>query len=368
MELKIDRAALVRELHLVQGIVERKTTMPILANVLLEAKKKKLITTATDLEVGVTSSVEADVTKEGRVTVHARGLYDIVKELPEETIHLTVNDKNWIHIQCGRSDFKIVGLAADEFPALPQKGDGAAASLPITMMLEMIEKTAFAMSNDETRYNLNGIMFEHEKGKKIRMVATDGHRLSIAERPCDANMNTFPASVIIPRKGVMELKRLIEGKEGSFELFVDAKHAILHQGKVTLTIRLIDGQFPPYKQVIPKESRREVGVNRETIVQALRRVGAMSSERTRGVRFAFSPKNLEISSNNPDFGEAHEELSANYRGESFAIGFNARYVLDALSVLEDEEAKLKLGDDTAPCVVTSEFDKGFTHIIMPMRI
>lgn len=370
MEIKIPRSELLKQLQLVQGIVERKTTMPILSNVLFEAKKKQLTTTATDLEVGVTSSCPAEVLKEGRVTIHARGLYEIVKELPEELVHLKVKENFWVEIHCSRAEFKIVGLSPDEFPALPKKGEGQQQRLDCATFVEMIEKTAFSMSNDETRYNLNGVYLEYvgeEKTAVLRMVATDGHRLSIAERPATGAWKAI-SGVILPRKGVQELRRLFEGQDGPFDLWIDGKHAIVSLGNVSLAIRLIDGQFPPYRQVIPKESKRVVAVDRDEIYHALKRVSAMASDRTRGVRLAVSPKNLEVSANTPDIGEAREGLAATYRGESFEVGFNARYFLEALSVIEDPQAVLQLGDDTAPCVMRSELDKGFTHVIMPMRL
>lgn len=370
MEIKINRANFLKGLQLTQGVVERKTTMPILSNVLLEATKKGLTFTATDLEVGVTGTYDADVLSEGRLTVHARGLYDVVKELPDETVHLKSNEKHWIEIRCGRSDFKIVGLSSEEFPNLPKRKEGAASTVDCTQLVDMIDKTAFAMSSDETRYNLNGVFLEpieEGKGTGLRMVATDGHRLSIADRPLGKKWG-FTKGVIIPRKGVMELKKLLEGVEGTFEIWTDGKHAIASRENVTIVIRLIDGQFPPYQQVVPKEVKKTLSVDRQGIFHALKRVSAMANDRTRGVRFAVSPKNLEISSSNPDFGEAHEELSVAYKGNSFEVGFNARYFIEALSVLEDEQAVFQLDDDTAPCVIRSEFDSGFTHVIMPMRL
>ncbi|MBI4211987.1 MAG: DNA polymerase III subunit beta [Deltaproteobacteria bacterium] len=370
MEIKIERSELVKQLQLVQGIVERKTTMPILANVLFEAKQGQFWTTATDLEVGVISSCKADVLSEGKVTIHARSLYDIARELPNEVIHLTTRENFWIDIRCGRSEFKIVGLSADEFPTLPQKGQGPSAVFDNVMVEQMIEKTMFAMSNDETRYNLNGIFLEEvteNDGLLLRMVATDGHRLSIADRKLETSMK-LGTGIILPRKGIMELKKLIEGNPGSFSLTVDGKHAIVTHEQVTLVIRIIDGQFPPYRQVLPKEGKRQISVSRDEIYRALKRVSAMANDRTRGVRFALSPKNLEISSNTPEVGEAREELSATYHGDAFEIGFNARYFLDALAVLEDNDAIFQLGDDTSPCLLKSQKDLGFLHVIMPMRL
>jgi len=370
MEIKMPRGELLKGLSIVQGIVERKTTMPILANVLMEAKGKTLTLTATDLEVGVTNMMAAEVIREGKLTVHARGLYDIVKELPDEAVHMNAMENQWVEISCGKAIFKIVGLSPDEFPSLPKRGSGVEVKIEAETIKEMIEKTSFAMSTDETRYNLNGVYIEQVKdGEKesLRMVATDGHRLSIIDREIGGKWK-LTKGVIIPRKGIVELKRLVDMAEGEIELSIDEKHVIASNKQTILIIRLIDGQFPPYKQVLPTQLKRAIGMDRKNILEVLRRVSVMSADRSRGVRFAFSPKNLEVSTSNPDFGEAKEELSINYKGEKFEIGFNARYFIDVLNVLDDEEAQFQMGDDTTPCVLKSDHDRGFTHIVMPMRL
>lgn len=370
MEIKISKGELLKGLSLIQGIVERKTTMPILANVLLEAKGRGLTLTATDLEVGITSTMAAEVVRDGRTAVHARGLYDIVKELSDELVHLNVGENQWVEIVCDRAKFKIVGLSPEEFPALPKKGEGVTMKLEGNIIKEMIEKTCFAMSSDETRFNLNGIYLEQAKegeSELLRMVATDGHRLSIIDREVKGKWK-LPKGVIVPRKGIYELKRLVDNSEGPIDISIDEKNIIASNKPTTLIIRLIDGQFPPYRQVLPSQTKRSVGVDRLSILQALKRVSILSADRSRGVKFAFSPKNLEVSTSNPDFGEAREELSINYKGEKFEVGFNARYFIDVLNVLEDEQTQLMMGDDTTPCILKSEKDRGFTHVVMPMRL
>lgn len=370
MEIKIAKSELMKGLSLVQGVVEKKTTMPILSNVLMEAKGKTLTIIATDLEVGVNCKLNADVLADGKVAVHARGLYDIVRELPEETVSLKTDDNFKVDVSCGRAQFKIVGLSPSEFPALPKKGEGAAIKIEGEVLSQMIEKTSFAMSSDETRYNLNGVYLEQTKEKDkegLRMVATDGHRLSIIDRQIKGKWK-LTKGVIIPKKGVLELKKLIETTEAPLDIWIDEKHAIISTEDTTLIIRLIDGQFPPYKQVVPNQTKRAIGVERKMILQALKRVSVMSADRSRGVRFVFSPKNLEVSTSNPDFGEAKEELPVNYKGEKFEIGFNARYFIDVLNVIGDEQAQFQMGDDTTPCILKSEQDKDFVHIVMPMRL
>jgi DNA polymerase-3 subunit beta len=370
MEIKIQKTEMLRGLGLVQSIVERKTTMPILANVLLDAGEKGLSITATDLEVGLNCSYQADVLGKGRVTVHAKNLYDIVKELPDDIVHFNLKDGNWVEIKCGKSKFRIVGLSPEEFPELPTRGNGQTQRTDAAVLREMIDKTAFAMSNDETRYNLNGVYTDFSgagDGKSVLMVATDGHRLSIVKRDVGAKWN-FPKGGIVPRKGVMELKRLAESGDAPIDLWVDQKHVIAYRGNTTLAVRLIDGQFPPYEQVIPKKSKRVIAVNRDALIHALKRVSVLSTDRSRGVKFSVSPGNLDISASNPDLGEAREEITAEYKGESFEIGFNAKYFIDALSAIKDDQAVLELGDETSPCVLSSEYDRDFTHVIMPMRL
>jgi DNA polymerase-3 subunit beta len=370
MKIKISRSEILKGLSIVQGIVERKTTMPILTNVLLDAEDKRLSITATDLEVGINCVFNADVLEKGKVAIHARSIYDIVRELPEEIVQINVLTGNWVEITCGKSKYKIVGLSSDEFPALPKKGDGETWKFDGSTIKQMISKTSFAMSADETRFNLNGVYLDPIKkdGKiNLRMVATDGHRLSIAERELTSKCN-LTKGVIVPRKGVMEIKKLVDSSEGTIDVWADTKHLIAYRDNITLVVRLIDGQFPPYEQILPKQSKRVVSLPRNSLVSALKRVSVLSTERARGVKFTISPKNLEIFSSNPDLGEAREEIEVSYKGESFDVGFNAKYFLEALSVLEDEQAVLQMGDETAPCIMRSETDRGFTHVIMPMRL
>jgi len=370
MEIKLKRSDLLKGLSLVQGIVERKTTMPILANVLLKASDRKLEITATDLEVGMKVSLPTEVISDGDVTVHAKSVYDIVRELPDELVHIKVEDLNRVEIFCGKSNFKIVGLSPEEFPSLPDRDGGDSQKIDSEILKSMVEKTSFAMSTDETRYNLNGVYFERfdsGSGTGLRMVATDGHRLSIVERDIDKKIN-FSDGVIIPRKGVVEIKKLVDSGDSQVELWVGKKYLIAHRNDVSLYVRLVDGKFPPYDQVVPKSPKRIISMDRKNLIHALRRVSVLSTDRTRGVKFFISPKNVDIHASNPDIGEAREELSANYKGDSFEIGFNAKYFLDALQIIDDEQAVLGMGDETAPCVLKSEFDKGFTHVIMPMRL
>lgn len=370
MEIKIDKGNLYDGLAWVQSVVERKTTMPILSNVLIEAKGSSVTLTATDLEVGVVGNLKAEVLTAGRMTVPAKGLYDVVKELPDQKILLKKGQNNWMEIECWKSHFKLVGMDPAEFPVLPKKQEGVSFNLDCETLLGMLTKVDMAISTDETRYNLNGILIETEAKddkNKLRFVATDGHRLSLCERELK-NKIPLEQSVLFPRKGVVELKRMLEGKEGDVSVWVGPKQTAIEKDEKVLLVRLIDSQFPPYAQVIPQKPKRILSVPRFDLIHSLKRVAVVTTDRSRGVRFSLSPGHLEISANNPDLGEAKEELSCQYKGGTFSTGFNAAYFLDCLAVMEDEQVVLQLGDEVAPCLIQSEVDRGFTHVIMPMRI
>jgi len=371
MKLRIQKTELLKALGHVQGIVEKKTTMPILTNVLFEAKNSIFSITATDLEVGINGTYSAEILSEGSIAVHAKSIYDIVKELPDEMISLTVLDGNRLKLECAKSSFNIVGLPSEEFPVLPKKGSGKTNNMDSSFLSDMIDRTSFAMSTDETRYNLNGVFLDVIDGAKdahfVRMVATDGHRLSIVERKMDAKL-PIEKGVIIPRKGCYELKKLAESSDSPMNIWADAKYVIVYKDNLTLVVRLIDGQFPPYEQVIPKKLKRVASVDKAIFKSALKRVSILSTEKARGVKFHFSPKNLDIFISNPDMGDAREEVTAKYRGDSFEIAFNAKYILDILNVIDDDIIVLQLGDETSPCVIKSELDTGLTHVIMPMRL
>lgn len=366
MEIKIQKKELLQGLSWTQSVVDRKATMPILANCCLHASGKLLTIRATDLEVGIMVDHAAEVVAPGAVAVAARALFDIVKELPDERVHLKTLPNHWITIVSGKSKFKIVGLSADEFPKLPDVGDGDVNTMDVAAFHDMIAKTAYAMSTDETRYNLNGVLLEYCK-PQLRMVATDGHRLACVDRPVKGTW-ALDKGVLIPRKGIMEWKRLLDGAEGDFSVRVDPKHVTVHRGNVTLIVRLIDGQFPPYQQVIPKEHSRLLSVDRMALHQALRRVMLVTTDRSRGVCFRLSPGHLELSAKNADVGEAHEELKADYKGETYEVGFNVKYFLDVLNVLEDEKAVLAMKGDMGPCLIRSEADPACVSVVMPMRL
>lgn len=365
MNFKISREAFLEGLSKTQGVVEKKNTMPVLSNVLLDADQNGLKICGTDLEVSLVSQLPAHIKEPGKITVSARSLHDIVREIKEDEIHVSLETNDRICIQSGKSVFHIPGLNAQEFPSLP-KVDAESMEFPCEFFAQMLEKTSFSMATDDTRHNLAGVLLEKAKEPKLRMVATDGHRLSLVDSElAQGGLNEM--KVIIPKKGVLELKKIV-AKEGSFELAVGKKNLFCRKGNETLYVRLIDGDFPDYTRVIPKNNHKEALVPKEKFVGALRRVSLLSNERSRGVVVAFSSGHLEVSINNPDLGEAREEFEIDYQGETIKIGFNAKYFLDALSVVKEDAVRFSFENDLSPCLIKSSNDDGFLCVIMPMRI
>ena len=364
MDFKVKRKDLMEGLALTIGVVEKKNTMPILSNVLIEAQKEGLKILATDLEVAVTCSVAAQVMSVGKITVMARSLQDIVRESADEEIRFTLGENDRIELSSGLAKFKIPGLNASEFPTFPNV-EAKPVDISCEAMLDMVEKTGFSMANDETRYNLNGVFLQKRGDNLVRMVATDGHRLSMVDR--EIPLSSLEGGVIIPKKGVQELKKLL-GPEGNFELALGKKGLVARRGGQSLYIRYLDGEFPEYNAVIPTENNFLATISRQMLAGALRRVSLLSNERSKGVVFAFSPGHLEVSAANPDLGEAREEISIDYKGQKVNIGFNARYVLDVLEVLKDETVTFALKGETTACLIRSTSDKGFLCVVMPMRI
>jgi DNA polymerase-3 subunit beta len=376
MELKIGVPELTRALARSQGIVEKKSTMPILSHVLLEARKGgELAVSATDLDVSVSGVHPAEVAKEGGLAVSARHLFDIVKSLSGEgTVSLKRTPNNHLEVKAGQAEFRLVGLPAEDFPALPKFEKVHFVPVDPEAVLALVAKTAFAASTDETRYNLNGVFFEPVSGA-MRLVATDGHRLSLADAPVDGDFK-LKKGVILPRKGIAELRKLLsEALEGSEEKpkgelgFVDSS-AVFRRPGVVLVMRLIEGSFPDYRQVIPKAGEKVAQAGRERLLQTLRRVSLLSSEKSNAVKLELAKGNLRIAAQNPDLGEAREDVPVEYDGDALKIGFNAKYLIDVLGVLTDADVRLELADDLSPGVVRPAGEAGehFTAVIMPMRI
>lgn len=364
MEVEIERDAFLKGLQMVQNIVEPRQTLPILANVLLEADGDVVRVTATDLAVGARVSVPARVTSKGAITLSARKLAEIVKELPAAVLVLKVQENAWVQLRCGGVSYKLVGLAAEDFPAVVPSASPKWVSLDGKALKEMLIQTTFAVSHDESRYALNGVLFSIQAGQ-IRLVATDGHRLALATRPLADG--TDGGSGIVPRKAVQEVSRVL-GVGEAVQIALVENQFILKMPNFLLVARLIEGQFPNYEQVVPKGHPCRLVLSRPSLAAALRRVSVLSEERTKPVKLLLSPGTLKLAAHNPELGEAEEALSLDYSGGEIAIGFNSRYLLDALSALDTEHVAVELKDGLSPGVFRSQEGEEYFCVIMPMRI
>jgi DNA polymerase-3 subunit beta len=364
MEVHVDRDAFLRGLQLVHNIVEPRQTMPILANVLVEADAELLRLTATDLEVGVRVSAPARVAAPGAVTISARKLLEIVKELPAAPLSIKVQENAWVALRCGGVSYKLVGLAPEDFPAVSPPQEAAWITVDGKVLRDMLAQTIFAVSHDESRYALNGVLLAFTD-QEIRLVATDGHRLALAVRRIGQGGGAV--SGIVPRKAVQEIARIV-GSGEEVEVAIGENQFVLRMPNVLLMARLIEGTFPNYEQVVPRAHPHRVVMSGAALAAALRRVSVLSEERTKPVKFVLSPGVLKLSAYSPDFGEAEEQMEIQYTGEEITIGFNSRYMLDALGAQAGEQIVLEVKDGLSPGVVKSFEDEGTLCVIMPMRI
>ena len=371
MEFRIERDEFVKGLARVQSIIEKKSTLPILANVLIHAVKEGLELAATDLEVGLRGTCAAGVSKEGSVTLPARRLFEIIKELPAGEVKLTREPNDWVAIEYPGGRMVLAGLPADDFPAIANFEEEGFATFEPDLLSDMIDKTLFAVSTDETRYYLNGVFLETSGKNKnlLRMVSTDGHRLCVVEREVpSATKLSLSGGVILPRKAVGELKKLLAEKPDEVQLAIRDRNAVVKAGSTQLTIRLIDGEFPDYTRVIPSACDKTARVDREAFLHALRRTSIVSAEMTRGVKLTFSDDAMEIAAQNPSLGEAKETIPARYKGADLEIGFNARFFMDVLGVITPGEVILEFSDELSPALIRAESAEGFRSVIMPMRL
>ncbi len=366
MEFTIGRDDLYKGIQRVQGIVSSKGAMPVLANALIEAGDKAITIFATNLDMGLRGSYPAKVKAKGNVTIQAKKLHDILKELPSEDIVVKVDDDGRCRVISGNSKFKLATISSSEFPSLPDFEESSLTGLDAEMMTEMIKKTSYAISQDETRLTLNGAFIEVTP-TKVSMVATDGHRLAFIEREGVFGVSET-IKAIIARKAIHELEKLLDDSDGSLKFCKKDNHLIFEVDSLTLAVRLIDGAYPNYEQVIPKSFDREGAVVSEEFANSLRRVVTLADEKSHMVRFAFSKESVELVSEGGELGEAKDETAIKFDGEDVTIGLNAYYLLDSLKVLGSENVIIKMNDQLSPVMVVAPDDANLLCIVMPMRL
>lgn len=371
MQFSINKADILKELNLLQGVVEKKNTIPILSNVLIETVSNSMIAlVATDLDVSLNTQCKADVTKPGSVVLQARKLFDIARNLPDAEIHFIKDeDSDRVKILCGAAEFKIVGQAKEQFPTTPGV-EVYGSSLSAATLHSLIGQTIYAITQEESRYALNGAMFEVTP-ERLQMVATDGHRLAFTATANNAEgVEQEKTSVIIPKKALTELLKLTTGVEETVGFANDENHLYFKQGQRQLTTRKLSGQFPNYELVIPKTNDKVVPLKVDSLSQAIRRAALMADERSRGVKFEFSNGKLNITSQSAEVGELREVVPIDYTGDAVTIGFNAQYLLDFLGTVSEGEILFEFKDEQSPAMMRPAKDTGYEtkYVVMPMRL
>lgn len=368
MHFTVKKDTLLKELSLIQGIVERRNTIPVLANVLIEAGDSEVELAATDLDVGLRCRFQADVTEPGSLTLSAKKLFEISRAVAGD-IEVKELENSWASITCGKSYFKMVGLAKSEFPSIAEPADGKSSVLPGALLRDIIHKTSFAITADDSRYFLNGARLELDS-KQIRMVATDGHRLAyMSVNHTDASEESV--SVIVPRKTLGELMKMFSEPPGDVEFSEGENHLFFRLGERLLVSKRVDDQFPAYEKVIPSGNDKIVACAREELLGAIRRVCLLANERSRAVRFALEAGKMEVSSQNPELGEARETVEVDYNGEAVQVGFNGQYLIDFLSVAGVDQVNLELKNDSSQGLLRpseQSEDLDYRYVVMPMRL
>jgi len=368
MKLKVNREDMQKALQNIQGIAEKKTTMPILSHFLLKAAKTTSIM-ATDLDIAFTGPLKAEILEKGNLCIPARKLFEIAKEV-EEDILLESQENNWLTVSSGKSTFKLMGLPAEDYPKLPDISRTEELKIETQTLKNMIEKTAYAAGDSETRYVLNGLLLHFIPKKKnieLIIVGTDGHRLALITKDIEGKLSE-ERKLILPKKAAIELRRLLEETEGEVTIGLNKNHIFFTIGDVVLTSRLLEGTYPNYEQVIPPDNEKKATLDKVPFSKALRRTSIMSRERTNVVRFDLEEGKLTLSSINPDIGEAREEITIQYKGEPITIAFNARYFLDAIQVMDGDSVGLEIQDQGSPTLLRETERKDYKCVIMPMRI
>ena len=365
MKLSVSREALLKPLQAVIGVVERRQTMPILANVLLVAKDGQVAVTGTDLEVELVATVDVEVEGAGEITVPGRKLLDICRALPESAeVSISVSGEK-LNVKSGRSRFSLMTLPAAEFPRVGDINAGQTLSVSQATLAKLLDKTHFSMAQQDVRYYLNGLLLETGL-KWLRAVATDGHRLALCEVELD-EQKMPEQQVIVPRKGVLELQRLI-GSEGELEIELGSNHIRIQLEHIRYTSKLIDGRFPEYERVIPQDTDNQLTADREAFRGALQRTAILSNEKYRGIRLIIKKSGLLLQAHNPEQEEAEEEVEISYSGDDIEIGFNVNYLLDAFGAIESDEIVLAVVDGNSSCLLRDPGNDECKYVVMPMRL
>jgi DNA polymerase-3 subunit beta len=366
MRFTLQREAFLKPLAQVVNVVERRQTLPVLANFLVQVQNGQLSLTGTDLEVEMVSRIAVEDAQDGETTIPARKLFEIIRALPDGSRITVSQTGDKITVQAGRSRFTLATLPSNDFPSVDEVEATERVAIGEATRKELIERPAFARAQQDVRYYLNGLLFDL-RGDALRTVATDGHRLALCETDL-AKPSGSKRQIIVPRKGVTELQRLLESGDREIELEVGRSHVRVKRDDVTFTSKLIDGRFPDYEAVIPIGADREVKVDREALRASLQRAAILSNEKYRGIRVEVSPGNLKISAHNPEQEEAQEEIEADTTVSDLAIGFNVNYLLDALSALRDEEVIIQLRDSNSSALVRESSSEKSRHVVMPLRL
>ena len=372
MKLTIERTALLTSLNHVQSVVERRNTIPILANILLDARDGFLGLTATDLDIAINDKVAANISNEGAITAPAHLLYDIIRKLPEGSqVELDYkNAEGQIYLRCGQSEFKLSCLPQDDFPVMETSQLPHNFTLGAAALKRLIDKTRFAISTEETRYYLNGIYLHTAETAGVpvlRAVATDGHRLARVETPIPADAEGMPG-VIVPRKAVNEIRKLIDERDGEISISLSETKICFAFGDSLLTSKLIDGTFPDYERVIPAGNDKVLELDGKAFAQAVDRVSTVSTEKTRAIKLALSNDMITLSATGADAGSATEEVAASYNSGDMEIGFNSKYLLDITGQIDGENARFIFADAGSPTIVRDSADDGALYVLMPMRV
>ena len=366
MKTTIKREDLLHPLQQVIGAVERRQTLPILGNVLFKSTGGDLSLTATDLEIEMVARLVAGESDDFQTTIPARKLLDICKALPEGASIAFNVDENRVSLNSGRSRFTLATLPSQDFPGLDEMEEQQSFTIPQQRMKALLEKTSFAMAQQDVRYYLNGILMEISPGR-LKLVATDGHRLALSETDLETDVGE-DRQIIIPRKAVLELSRLLDSVDEPAKCILSSNHIRLQIGSLVFTSKLIDGKFTDYQRVIPVDGNKTMEVERDTLKQSMSRIAILSNEKYRGIRLSLTPGNLSIQANNPDQEEAEEELPVDYQETDLEIGFNVTYLIDVLNVLDSQKVQIKLKDSNSSAIISDSQDSSSLYVVMPMRL